>query len=95
MEILKDARAKIDDLDVRIVDLLTERFKIVRAVGQLKADNAIPVVQGDRVEQVKTRVYNLARERGLDGELLRAIYTLIIDHAHSLESGIGQKDQKK
>ena len=91
MEILKDSRQKIDDIDAQIVDLLVDRFKIVRAVGAIKAREKIPVIQAERAEQVKQRVHDMANAKGLDGRLLRSIYTLIIDHAHTLEDDIVDK----
>ena len=93
MKILETHRASIDSLDDRIVDLLVERFEVVRAVGELKASEKIDIVQSDRVEAVKQRVFKRAMDKGLDGDLLRAIYTLIIDHAHTLENRVADKDK--
>jgi len=93
MEILKDSRAKIDAIDEQLVTLLVERFKIVHDVGLIKASKNIPVVQSERAEAVKNRVAAMADAKGLDGTLLRAIYTLIIDHAHTLENTVA--DQEK
>lgn len=92
MKTLKDFRDDIDALDDQIVDLLVERFKIVKAVGALKARESIAVVQSERAEAVKQRVFKRAAEKGLDGRLLRAIYTLVIDHAHTLEHTIDPPD---
>ncbi len=82
---LEEYRADIDRLDNAIVDLLVERFQIVASVGRLKARDGIAVVQSARAEQVKERVAAMASAKGLDGDLLRDIYTLMIDHAHVLE----------
>lgn len=90
MTTLADYRAEIDQLDEKIVKLLVDRFKIVHAVGELKARDGIAVIQSQRAEAVKDRVARLAMEQGLDGDLLRAIYTLMIDHAHVLEHGKGK-----
>ena len=91
MKILENHRAQIDSLDDRIVDLLVERFEVVRAVGELKAEKQIDIIQSARVEEVKQRVSERAKAKGLDGNLLRAIYTLIIDHAHTLENRVADK----
>lgn len=88
MESLKPHRAEIDKLDDQIVKLLIERFKVVRAVAELKARENIAVVQGARAEEVKSRVAAMAETGGLDGGLLRNIYTLMIDHAHVIEDEI-------
>ncbi|MBU6235515.1 MAG: chorismate mutase [Alphaproteobacteria bacterium] len=88
MEKLKEYRAKIDELDEKIISLIVERFGVVRAVGKWKAENNVPVVQSARAEEVKARAAALASAKGLDGQLLRDIYTLIIDHAHVVEDDI-------
>ena len=85
MKTLEDYRAQIDVLDEQIVKLLVDRFKVVHAVGELKAREGIEVVQSTRAQAVKDRVAGMAEAQGLDGDLLRAIYTLIIDHAHVVE----------
>lgn len=88
MEALKNQRARIDAIDDQVVDLLVERFGIVREVGEIKKRENIEIVQSNRAEEVKNRVANRASHAGLDGDLLRAIYTLIIDHAHVVEHKI-------
>lgn len=88
MESLKPYRAEIDKLDEQIVKLLIERFKVVRAVAELKARENIAVVQSARAEEVKSRAAAMAEAGGLDGTLLRNIYTLMIDHAHVIEDEI-------
>lgn len=88
MESLKPYRDQIDALDEQIVKLLIERFKVVRAVAELKARENIAVVQSNRAEEVKSRVAAMAEQGGLDGALLRNIYTLMIDHAHVIEDDI-------
>lgn len=84
-EELHEYRRQIDALDNQIVALLAQRFEIVRAVGQLKARENIPVVQGARVEEVKDRVAEMASRQNLDPQMVRDIYQRMIDHAHDLE----------
>jgi chorismate mutase-like protein len=91
MEILKESRAQIDVIDEQIVNLLVTRYDIVKQVASIKIEHNLQAVQSDRVEQVKNRVEKMATEKGLDGALLRAIYTLIIDHAHVIEHELIEK----
>ena len=93
MDPLHDARARIDAIDEQLVALLAQRFRIVAEVGHIKAREGIAVVQSDRARAVKDRVVAMARAQGLDGDLLRAIYDLMIDHAHTLENDILKKDR--
>lgn len=88
MEILKPYRARIDALDDRIVDLLIERIAIIREVGVLKAREGIPAILQDRVDEVRERAASRAANRGLDAELVRKLYTILIDYSCALEENI-------
>ncbi len=88
MEILKPYRARIDDVDNRIVDLLVERIGIIREVGHLKAEMGIPAILQDRVDQVRERNAQRAEEKGLDPDLVRALYTTLINYSCDLEEQI-------
>jgi chorismate mutase len=70
-------------------------YDIVKQVASIKIEHNLQAVQSDRVEQVKNRVEALAIRQGLDGALLRAIYTLIIDHAHVIEHALMDEVKKQ
>lgn len=86
MKILKPYRARIDALDDKIVDLLAERVEIVREVARLKAERDIPAVLEDRVNEVIDRTGKRASAQGLDGELVRRLYTLLVAYCCDLEA---------
>jgi 4-amino-4-deoxychorismate mutase len=88
MEILKPYRARIDALDDKIVDLLVERIGIITEVGHLKAGEGIPAILPDRVVEVRERAAARAAEKGLDPELVRSLYTILIDYSCALEDVI-------
>ena len=95
MEILKPYRKRLDDLDDRIIDLLVERTGIIEEVGHLKAREGLPAVLPDRVEEVRERCVDRAREKGLSPELVRELYTRIIDFSCNFEEEIKQDLLKK
>lgn len=79
-------RKKIDELDDQIIDLLIQRYGVIHEVGAWKAENDVPPVIQDRVEEVIER--NAARAKKsetLDPDFIRKLYTLMIDHAHDVE----------
>lgn len=84
-EILKPFRDEIDRLDQEIVKLIAERFEIVHQVGEAKAKYNISTVQPKRMDEVLNRVAHIAERHNLDPDLIRLLYTNMIDHAHSLE----------
>jgi chorismate mutase len=88
MKLLEEHRQKIDFIDDRIIDLLAERMDVIRAVAKLKAENDIPAVLPDRVEEVIARCAARAETRHVDPELARLLYTLIVDHACAAEEEI-------
>lgn len=88
MKLLEEHRQKIDYIDDRIIDLLAERMEVIRAVAKIKADNDIPAVLPDRVEEVISRCAERAGTRHVSPELVRLLYTLIVDHACALEEEI-------
>ena len=85
MEILRPYRKNIDDLDDRIVDLLVKRMEIIREVGHLKFRENIPAFLQDRVDEVRERAATRAEEKDLDPDLVRQIYTILIDYSCELE----------
>jgi len=88
MEPLKPYRAQIDAIDDRIVDLLAQRMDIVREVAALKAAKGIPAVLEDRIIEVRERCAARGAAMGLDEELVRRLYTLIITYACDLEEDL-------
>lgn len=78
MEILKPHRARIDAIDDQIIDLLARRLDIIDEVAQLKAARDIPAVLEDRVNEVIDRVAERAGEKGMDPELARRLYAVLV-----------------
>ena len=82
MEVLKPYRARIDDLDDKIVDLLRQRFDIIHEVAVIKARENIPAVLEDRVREVIDRAGTRA---GLHKDEVRELYTLLVTICCDLE----------
>ena len=88
LELLEPYRASIDAIDNKIIDLLVERTGVIREVGQLKYSKKIPAVIAERIEQVRERSAERAQGKGLDPDLVRQIYTVLIDYSCDLEDKI-------
>lgn len=85
MEIMKPFRDRIDALDDQITDLLAARTDIIREVARFKHENGIPAVLQDRVDYVRERAARLAAEKGMDADIVRQIYALLIGYSCDLE----------
>jgi len=81
---IEELRAKIDELDVRIVALLNERARLAVDIGKIKRANRALTYAPDREEQVLRRVAN-ANTGPLPAASLRSIYTEVISACRALE----------
>ena len=95
MEILKPYRARIDELDQQIIDLLRKRYDVIEEVGHLKFRENIASVLQDRVDEVRENAVRMASEKGLDEDFIRKLYAQLIDHSCNLEEEIIQETLKK
>lgn len=82
---LDNLRQRIDTIDDQLIDILGARLNIVREVATFKKQNATPVMQPGRVEEVKARCRARAEKFELRGEFINALYDLIIAEACQIE----------
>src|SRR3546814_12856898 len=61
-------RQSIDNIDAALVYMLAERFKVTKAVGELKATIDLPPADPGREARPIERLRRLAREANLDPE---------------------------
>jgi chorismate mutase len=85
-DLMKPFRDRLNVLDDQIVDLLVERYKIIREVGAFKEANKIPTVVEDRVKEVINRVGDRAGEDFED--IVCEVYALMIAIAHDVEDEV-------
>ncbi len=77
---LSELRHDIDDVDDRILDVLVERFEITRQVGMVKRDAGLSPVDNSREQELYERVRAKATERGIDPDVVEALYRTLIAH---------------
>ncbi|MBS1884996.1 MAG: chorismate mutase [Actinobacteria bacterium] len=71
-------RARLDEIDAQLVDLLGERFQICREVAVHKSENRIEMMQPGRVEIVRARYLQHGAEVDLPGEFTAGFFDLMI-----------------
>jgi chorismate mutase len=81
---IEDWRKKIDELDRRLVELLSERARAAVEIGRLKRDTALPIYEPDRERIVFTNVQE-ANRGPLPGRDLVRIYERIIDVMRNIQ----------
>lgn len=81
---IEDWRKKIDDLDRKLVELLSERARAAVEIGRLKRDTHLPVYEPDRERIVFENVQE-ANRGPLPGRDLVRIYERIIDVMRNIQ----------
>jgi chorismate mutase/prephenate dehydratase len=85
MSELDNLRQKIDNIDKEILLLFTQRMEIAKGVAEYKKVNNLPVLQGNRENEVIQNVVNAAEE-GM-GNGVKALFTNIMDISKCLQQG--------
>ena len=88
MDDLAGLRARIDEYDDRLVEVLSARLAVCDEVAAWKAANGVALMQPDRIREVEARGAERAAERGLAPAFVRELYALIIAEACRREEAI-------
>ena len=89
--LLNSLRAQIDSIDDRLIQLLSERMEVSRAIGRHKKETDMPVMQPDRYDRLMTARVNSAAASGLSEKFMRQIFSLIHQESVSQQSDIMQQ----
>jgi chorismate mutase len=81
---LADCRRQIDQLDLKIVELLNERTEIVHEIGRIKRQFSLPVYEPKREDQVFDNVTG-NNPGPLTSEALKRIFERIIDEMRTIQ----------
>lgn len=82
---LEAIRSRILALDAELVRLVGERRDLVLEVGRLKGELGMPVMDPAREARVVRRAAELAREQGVDEEMVRDVVWRIIAAARDAQ----------
>jgi 4-amino-4-deoxychorismate mutase len=75
---LEPFRRRLDAIDDEIARLLGERFEICREVALYKSAHGIPMMQPDRVEEVRARYLARGAEVDLPADFTGDLFDLLI-----------------
>lgn len=92
IESMAELRLCIDEIDGELVRLLAEREGYTDCAPDLKAREGIAARAPRRIEAVLANVGDRARAEGLDPELARAIWTLMIETVIAREERVIGKE---
>ena len=81
---LETCRVSIDEIDLRLLDLLNQRTIIVEEIGRIKQDLRLAIYEPKREEQVFSNV--TAHNRGpLPHDAVKRIFERIIDEMRTVQ----------
>lgn len=84
LEDLEDCRVRIDEIDLRLLDLLNQRTSIVEQIGRIKQDLSLAIYEPKREEQVFGNV--TGHNRGpLPHDAVQRIFERIIDEMRTVQ----------
>jgi chorismate mutase len=92
-ESLEELRKNIDELDLKILDLIEERKDLVTEVVKLKRRDQI--VDQKRIEFILNKLKVEASKRGLAVEFIKEIWSLMIRNFIKYEEKIFDEIHKK
>jgi chorismate mutase len=75
---LEPFRRRLDELDDQVARLLGERFAVCREIALFKREHEIPMMQPDRVKQVRERYLARGAEVELPAQFTEDLFELLI-----------------
>ena len=88
---IDDWREKIDELDVRLLELLNRRAEYALEIGKIKIANGQPIYLPEREAAVLKRLRRL-NSGPLSGEAVQRIFRQVIEESRRIEHGPEETD---
>ena len=82
---LEPFRRRLDPIDEEIARLLGERFEICREVAEYKSERGIPMMQPERVAEVRARYLARGADANLPADFSGDLFELLIGATCKLE----------
>jgi 4-amino-4-deoxychorismate mutase len=82
---LEPFRRRLDALDQQIAQLLGERFATCREIALYKREHEIPMMQPERVAEVRARYLARGADVDLPGDFTEALFELLITATCKME----------
>lgn len=89
---LSQLRARIDELDATLVQLLAQRLDIVREVAETKGHAGDAVIQPERVRDVLQSRRQWAIDAGVDADFAEQLFRTLLSETHRIEAAEGRDE---
>ena len=91
---LKKVRKNIDEIDSKIIKLISDRFKEIHKVTKLK-DNHDQIIDHERITHILKTVQTKAKKNKIDHEIVTRIWQIFIQEAIKLEYSKIKKSKQR
>ena len=78
MEEIEKLRSKLDEIDIKLLELIMKRIDIVRLIGSIKKRHNMPITDKDREEEVYNKVVKFALLHNMDSYQVKIIFREIM-----------------
>lgn len=78
-------RKELNCYDDIIKNMISLRMAIIPIVADIKIKNDMPLFQGDRENEIYKNIEDFSEKSGVDGELVKNIYQLIMANALTMQ----------
>lgn len=85
MNTLESLRQEIDSIDKALLDQIKRRIAVAKVIGDYKKANNLPVYQPEREKLIIESKRELAKQAGLDEELVEKLFTEIIEYCRNIQ----------
>lgn len=85
---LDNLRERIDALDRELARILAERSRLIPKVVEAKLEQNLPIFQPEREARQYEKFATIAAEFGIDPDLVRKIFELIIEQSKDVQNRI-------
>jgi len=92
LQFMKPFRERLEEIDIKLVQDLAERFHITGQIGEYKNLHNLAILQPDRYNTISERLVTEGTRYGLDKEFIHLLFETI--HAESIRCQIENKNTK-
>ena len=91
---LNALRARIDQLDENLVELLAHRFRVTDEVGRLKASTGLSAVDPEREASQEARLAALAAKHSVSPAVVARVFRALVEEAVSNHQAVAATGAK-
>ena len=91
---LEELRKEVNVCNKEIIQNLKKRFEITRKIGELKKKEGLPSLDKSREEVMFNNLELMSQEYGLNKNMIKDIFTIIISEVKKEHEEIRSKNNK-